>query len=107
MDFKKWIDTRPIWLKYGVLVSASYSAVLIFLYVTTFVPLPNFLNFFFDRLHEIFYFPQIYLSSKILISTSLYWGYRSWNIMFYFMQLIFTIIIGFVIGAIIGNLRKK
>ena len=107
MDIKKWFNTKPIWLKYGIIVSAIYSIVLIFLYVTTFIPLPNFLNFLFDKLHELLYFPQIYISSKIIISNSLYGGYRSFNIMFYLVQLVFTIIIGFIIGTVIGNLRKK
>ena len=106
MDIKKWINNKPNWLKFGIMVSAIYSVGLIFVYVTTFMHLPYFLSLFTNELQRIFY-PQIYLFSEIYISTLLYEGNRFFNILFGLLEIVLTIVIGFVIGASIGHLRKK
>ncbi len=95
------------WTRYGFVFSLIYSVLLIFLYFTTLLPLPAVYGLFFDKVHELFYYPQIFLSFKALLLFAYYDSYFSWNLQFYFVQLIFSVVIGFILGVVFGIVADK
>lgn len=107
MFLKRLLSSKIEWVRYGVIVSLTYSLILIFFYVTSFIPLPNTINSLFDKLYELLFLPQIYVSGNILLKTGIAHSYRSFNTLFYLLQLIFTIPLGFIIGAVISVIKSK
>ncbi|MBI2110433.1 hypothetical protein HYT51_01495 [Candidatus Woesearchaeota archaeon] len=107
MISKKFLNSKTEWLRYGITVSIIYSLILVVLYITAFIPLPEVIGFLLAKFHEIFYFPQMDISSNILLKTGPYNTFDSWYNLFYLIQLIFTIIFGFIIGSLIGIIKSK
>lgn len=107
MNLKTWFNSKPIWLRYGIIGAIVYPLIIIILMMLSFISSLIRLNFIFETIEGIIIFPAYIISNKLINILFISESFNEFRIYYLVLNLIITIILGFIIGLVIGKIKSK